>query len=172
ANDFSVLVFNVLCITMVWQSMAAGAAYVARGMGMTYIEMRTAIIVLIVNIVASYSFIRFFSVEGVVFGTALSSIIAPVVCYMMVCKEFSCGFVSFMYRLFTVPLIGFLSAGAVCWGVKMYLTGTSAWWVNILISGTVFTGLTHLFYMLCRYQSYKELLSMAYSVKRVFFTDK
>ncbi len=159
ANPFSIMVFNVLCITMVWQSMAAGAAYVARGMGMTYIEMRTAIIVLVVNVAASYTFIRFFNIKGVVFGTALSSIIAPAVCYLMVCKEFSCGFVSFMRQLFAVPLSGFLLVGAVCWVLKLYLSATFAWWLSVLVLGTVFIGLTHLFYLVLHYQPYHELVA-------------
>jgi O-antigen/teichoic acid export membrane protein len=158
ANAFSIMVFNVLCITMVWQSMAAGAAYVARGMGMTFIEMRTAIIVLVVNVTASYTFIRFFDIKGVVFGTALSSVIAPAVCYVMVCKEFSCGFMLFMRRFFAVPLTGFFLIGAVCWILKQYLPSSFAWWLNVLVSGIAFTGLTHLFYLILRYRPYYELL--------------
>ena len=166
ANDFSVLVFNVLCITMVWQSMAAGAAYVARGMGKTSIEMINGIVVLVVNIVASYSFIRFFDIKGVVFGTALSSVISPTVCYLMVCREFSCGFIPFMFRIFSIPLSGFFIAGGVCWLMKIYLLSTLPRWLNIPITGVVFLGLTHLIYLSCNYQPYKDLLLQAYSLKR------
>lgn len=165
-NGFSVLVFNVLCITMVWQSMAAGAAYIARGMGMTHIEMKTAVVVLLVNVIASFAFIRFFDVRGVVFGTALSSVIAPVVCYGMVCKEFSCGLVPFFHRLFTIPLIAFTLAAGGGFLIKTKVLFAQAWWVNVLSTGAVFLVVTHLFYRLCRYQAYKELLDILFSLKK------
>ena len=167
-NDFSILVFNVLCITMVWQSMAAGAAYVARGMGMTQIEMKTAVIVLIVNIAASYVFIRFFDVGGVVFGTALSSVIAPVVCYVMVCREFSCGIAPFLHRLFTLPFVGFSAGAAVAYLVKNRVLAGEPWWVGVVVTSVVFLAVSNGLYLLVRYKPYFSLIEVVFSYGRSF----
>lgn len=157
SNRFSVIVFGTLSIAAVWQSMAAGAVYVARGLGKTQIEMNTTILVLIINVISSIALFSIFSYQGVVFGTAIAMIFAPVICYIMMCRNFGTSFVKFMHHSFSIPFFTFCIAVFSSLFITEILNVDTFLWIAVILKSILFIAVTHLIYSLSRYEPYHQL---------------
>jgi peptidoglycan biosynthesis protein MviN/MurJ (putative lipid II flippase) len=141
-----------------WQAMAAGAVYIARGMGKTQIEMKTTVLVLVINIIASYTLIHIVSYRGVVFGTAGAMIISPIYCYYLLCKEFKSSFFNFLFESFAIPVICCGSSITVIFLIRKVVPFSTGKWIDMCVATVSFFILGHVLYYFSNYKPYIELM--------------
>ncbi len=158
SNPFALLVFNTLCISALWQAMAAGSANVARGLGKTNIEMKTTIFLLVINIAASFALMRLVGYRGVVFGTAITMIISPLISYYLVSKELRSPFKVFLVRTFTLPCLVFFAASSIVLAAKGLSTFTVNRWLEAGVLTSFFLLITCSSYLLARYRPFMDMV--------------
>jgi O-antigen/teichoic acid export membrane protein len=171
--QFTQYVFSIMCVACFWHVISGGATYISRGMGCTSVEMKATLVTLLLNVTLSPLFMRFFGINGVVFGTATALIISPFVCYYIVNKLFSLKMLPFLRTTFlTSTLYGIIMLSLFYVTAPLIHHLHRSIWAVVPLSFLILCA-THIYYRLMGDTVYDGLIGMLpYARKRKLPPDE